>query len=237
VKASPRGAEGCAMADLFETADAQAPVRLAPGLLYLPAHLDAAAQRALADDIAEVVAEAPWLQPRMPRTGRALSVKMTNCGPLGWVSDREGGYRYQARHPETGRPWPPIPPRALNVWREVAGYPHPPQACLVNFYDGAARMGAHQDRDEEDFAAPVVSISLGDACVFRYGGTRRADAAKRLELRSGDVLVLGGAARLCFHGVDRILAGAPAFLPGRGRINLTLRRVTRPEPLDGGAGP
>lgn len=218
------------MEDLFEADEAPARICLAPGLIYMPAFLDLAAQTALAADIADVVAEAPWFQPRMPRSGHALSVRMTNCGSLGWVSDRDGGYRYEATHPVTGRPWPPIPPRALDVWRALADYPHPPQACLVNFYDSKARMGLHQDRDEEDFSAPVLSISLGDPCLFRYGGARRGDAAKRLELRSGDVLVLGGAARLFFHGVDKIFGGASTLLPGGGRINLTLRRVTRPPP-------
>jgi alkylated DNA repair protein (DNA oxidative demethylase) len=215
------------MVDLYEPAEAPARVCLAPGLIYLPAYLDEAAQTALADEIAQIVAEAPLFQSRMPRSGHPLSVKMTNCGSLGWLSDRDGGYRYEAAHPGTGRPWPPIPPRLMEIWRETADYPHPPQACLVNFYDAKARMGLHQDRDEEDFSAPVLSVSLGGSCVFRYG-PRRNDAANRLELRSGDVLVLGGAARLFFHGVDRILAGGSSLLPGGGRINLTLRRVTRP---------
>ncbi|WP_084572831.1 alpha-ketoglutarate-dependent dioxygenase AlkB family protein [Methylocapsa aurea] len=201
---------------------------LPPGLAHFPAYLDAAAQRALADDIAAVIAQAPWFTPRMPRSGRPFSVKMTNCGPLGWVSDQDGGYRYQPTHPVTGQAWPAIPARVLDVWREIAQYPHPPEACLINFYDVSARMGLHQDRDEEEFAAPVVSISLGDACVFRYGGLKRADPASRLRLHSGDVLALGGSARLLFHGVDKILGGASALLPGGGRINLTLRRVTRP---------
>ncbi len=215
------------MRDLLESAEPGARIRLAPGLVYLPAYLDAAAQVALAAEVARVVAAAPLFQPRMPRSGHLLSVKMSNCGALGWLTDRDGGYRYAATHPETGRPWPPIPPRLLRLWRETADYSHPPQACLVNFYDAKARMGLHQDRDEADFSAPVVSISLGDPCVFRYG-PRRNDAANRLELHSGDVVVLGGAARLYYHGVDRILAGGSALLPGGGRINLTLRRVTRP---------
>jgi len=215
------------MEDLFETVEAPGRICLGSGLIYMPAYLDQAAQTALAADIAQVVAEAPWFQPRMPRNGHPLSVKMTNCGALGWVSDRDGGYRYEARHPATGRPWPPIPTRVLDVWRALADYPHPPEACLVNFYDCKARMGLHQDRDEQDFSAPVMSISLGDPCVFRYGA-RRNDASKRLELRSGDVLVLGGASRLFFHGVDKILGDESSLLSGDGRINLTLRRVTRP---------
>ncbi|WP_051335327.1 alpha-ketoglutarate-dependent dioxygenase AlkB family protein [Methylocapsa acidiphila] len=215
------------MRDLFETAEAPTRIVLAPGLIYAPAYVDETAQQALAADVAQVIAAAPWFQPRMPRTGHALSVKMTNCGALGWVSDCDGGYRYEATHPETRRPWPPIPERLLNIWCEMADDPHPPQACLVNFYDGKARMGLHQDRDEADLSAPVLSVSLGDSCLFRYG-PRRSAAANRLELRSGDVLVLGGASRLYYHGVDKVFAGGSSLLPGGGRINLTLRRVMRP---------
>jgi DNA oxidative demethylase len=152
---------------------------------------------------------------------------MSNCGELGWVSD-EAGYRYQARHPETGEAWPPIPPILLRAWQELAGYPHSPQACLVNFYAPNARMGLHQDRDEQDFSAPVLSLSLGDTCLFRIGGLRRTDPSRSVELRSGDALLLGGEARLAFHGVDRVLSGTSTLLARGGRINLTLRRVTLP---------
>ena len=105
---------------------------------------------------------APAYTPRMPKSGRPLSVRMTNCGPLGWMTDA-GGYRYQPHHPETGAPWPPIPDILLAAWRDLADYPHAPEACLVNIYGPAARMGLHQDRDEADMAAPVVSLSLGDS--------------------------------------------------------------------------
>jgi len=152
---------------------------------------------------------------------------MTNCGPLGWVTD-EAGYRYQATHPETGDPWPPMPMSLLAAWHELADYPHPPEACLINFYGADARMGLHQDRDEQDFAAPVVSLSLGDTCLFRIGGTRRADPTRSLRLTSGDAVVLAGETRLAFHGVDRILPGTSTLLTEGGRINLTLRRVTAP---------
>jgi alkylated DNA repair protein (DNA oxidative demethylase) len=197
------------------------------GFRVVPGYLDRAAQTALLADLGAVLRAAPPFVPRMPRTGRPFSVRMTNCGPLGWVSD-ESGYRYQADHPATGAPWPPMPAIVLAAWRDLAGYPHPPQACLVNVYDSAARMGLHQDRDEEDFAAPVVSLSLGDTCLFRVGGTMRNDRTRSLRLSSGDALVLGGAARLAFHSVDRIMAGTSTLLPAGGRINLTLRRVTQP---------
>jgi DNA oxidative demethylase len=188
-------------------------------------YLDGQAQVALLAAIREVIRAAPLYTPRMPRSGKPFSVRMTNCGELGWVSD-EAGYRYQATHPESGEPWPPIPNIVIAAWRELARYPHLPQACLINFYSPIARMGLHQDRDEQDFAAPVVSLSLGDTCLFRIGLTRRN--SQSLRLASGDAVVLGGNARLAFHGVDRIMPGTSTLLPEGGRINLTLRRVTKP---------
>ena len=170
--------------------------------------------------------EAPLFTPVMPRTGRPFTVAMTNLGSLGWVSDR-AGYRYQATHPETGRPWPPIPDMVLDIWRKVSGFPHDPEACLVNHYREGAKMGLHRDADEEDFLAPVVSISLGDSAIFRIGGTERGGKTQSLKLSSGDVLVMGGTSRLCYHGIDRVLSGTSTLLDGGGRINLTLRRVTK----------
>jgi len=135
---------------------------------------------------------------------------------------------YQPLHPETGQPWPPLPPLLIDAWEALARYPHPPESCLVNYYGPAAKMGLHQDRDECAFDAPVVSLSLGDTCLFRIGGLRRADPTRTVRLASGDAVVLGGDARLAFHGVDRIMPGSSPLLPYGGRINLTLRRVTRP---------
>jgi alkylated DNA repair protein (DNA oxidative demethylase) len=175
----------------------------------------------------EALAAAPLFTPRMPKSGRPFTVRMSNCGQLGWVSD-ENGYRYQPTHPETGRPWPPIPAALVAIWNELARYAEAPEACLVNFYGPTAKMGLHQDRDEEEYDAPVVSISLGDCCLFRAGGPRRNDPTRSFHLSSGDVLVLGDGARLAFHGVDRIYSGTSTLLPEGGRINLTLRRVTRP---------
>lgn len=201
-----------------------------PGVTVLPGRFDEAAQRALLADIEAVVAAAPFFTPRMPRSGTPFSVRMTNAGPLGWVSDI-AGYRYQPTHPDSGTPWPPIPPRLLDLWREV-GAPGEPEACLVNLYAAGAKMGLHQDRDEAAPEAPVVSVSLGDTAVFRMGGTTRRGPTRSIRLASGDVVVFGGPARLMFHGIDRVLAGSsrllpssPAFAEG-GRINLTLRRVS-----------
>jgi alkylated DNA repair protein (DNA oxidative demethylase) len=212
---------------------------LAPGLIHVPGHLDAAAQACLCAELDAVLCLAPAYTPRMPRTGKPFSVRMTNCGALGWVSDR-AGYRYQPHHPESGAPWPAIPATALAAWAALADYPAPPEACLVNLYGAQARMGLHQDRDEEALDAPVVSLSLGATALFRYGGLARSDPTRSVRLRSGDALVIGGPARLIHHGVDRLiveepdlLQGGPApasagFLPPEGRCNLTLRRVTRP---------
>lgn len=199
---------------------------MSAGFRHHPRHLDAAAQAELLAAVLAVVAEAPWLTPTMPRSGRPFSVRMTNAGALGWVSDR-AGYRYQPTHPLTGRPWPPIPAPVLTVWHELAGWPGEPECCLVNLYRAGARMGLHQDRDEAELGAPVVSISLGDRALFRLGGTTRRGPTRALLLESGDVVVLGGAARLAFHGIDRVEPGTSGLVPGGGRINLTLRRVSR----------
>jgi alkylated DNA repair protein (DNA oxidative demethylase) len=198
------------------------------GVRHIPGYLDRPAQEALIEAVRGVVAAAPLYTPTMPKSGKPMSVRMTNCGSLGWVTEKERGYRYQATHPETGKPWPPMPDALMTLWREVAGYPHPPEACLVNFYTDTARMGLHQDKDEADLAAPVVSVSLGDSCLFRIGQVSRDGPTASLKLQSGDLVVLGGEGRLCFHGVDRIYPATSTLLRNGGRINLTLRRVTRP---------
>jgi alkylated DNA repair protein (DNA oxidative demethylase) len=205
----------------------ETPENMAEGLVHYPGVLDRTAQLALLAALRERIAQAPLFTPVMPKTGKPFSVRMTNLGPLGWVSDR-GGYRYQARHPVTGEPWPPMPDLLLELWRRLGGYPHDPEACLVNHYGAGARMGLHRDEDEADLAAPVVSLSLGDTALFRFGGPTRGDRTRSVRLASGDVVVMGGASRLCYHGVDRILSGSSTLLPEGGRINLTLRRVTLP---------
>ena len=196
-------------------------------LRLYPSYLDRAEQKALVAALEQIFAAAPLFTPRMPKSGRPMSVRMSNCGPLGWITD-EAGYRYEPNHPVTKQPWPPMQQMLVAMWNELGGYPFPPQACLINFYCAAAKMGLHQDRDEEDFDAPVVSLSLGDSCLFRIGGGKRSDPTRSLRLSSGDALVLAGADRLAFHGVDRIYPGTSSLLAQGGRINLTLRRVTRP---------
>jgi alkylated DNA repair protein (DNA oxidative demethylase) len=194
------------------------------GVAVWPGLLDRPAQEAMLAELLAVMEAAPPVRP-VTRWGRPMSVAMTSCGRLGWVSDRRG-YRYEPRHPETDRPWPAIPASVLAVWRAVAPEARDPESALVNLYREGARMGLHQDRDEADLAQPVVSISLGDEALFRVGGTERGGPTQSLWLRSGDVCVIGGAARLAFHGIDRVRAGSSDLVPGGGRINVTLRVVT-----------
>jgi alkylated DNA repair protein (DNA oxidative demethylase) len=198
----------------------------AAGFRLQPGRMDRAAQVALLADLRKVIAAAPLYTPLMPRTGAAMSVRMTNCGALGWLTDQRRGYRYEPTHPETGRPWPPIPPALRALWDEVTGYGAPPEACLVNYYAADAKMGLHVDADEVDRQAPVLSVSLGDTALFRIGGPKRTDPSVSVRLASGDVCVLAGAARAAFHGIDRILPGTSTLLAEGGRFNLTLRRVT-----------
>ncbi len=203
-------------------------VDVAPGVVLWPERFSPDEQKALLADLLAVVERAPFYRATMPKTGYPMSVEMTNFGPLGWVSDKEGGYRYQAQHPVTGEKWPAISDRLLSLWNETTNYRAPPEACLVNRYRDDARMGLHQDRDEAATDAPVLSVSLGDEAVFRIGGTTRKDPTRSLTLRSGDLLMFGGPARMAFHGIDRIRTGSSTLIPGGGRINLTLRRVTIP---------
>jgi alkylated DNA repair protein (DNA oxidative demethylase) len=192
-----------------------------------PGYLDRSGQEQLAAALRDVIRQAPLFPPRMPRTGSPFSVRMTNCGRLGWVSDISG-YRYQDTHPLTGQPWPPIPELLLKAWSELGRYQHEPEACLINYYGPSAKMGLHQDRDEKNLRAPVVSLSLGDTCIFRFGGVQRGGATHTLRLASGDAVVLANETRLAFHGVDRIIAGTSTLLAEGGRFNLTLRRVIEP---------
>ncbi|MBG7616058.1 alpha-ketoglutarate-dependent dioxygenase AlkB [Brevundimonas sp. BAL450] len=192
------------------------------GFRLWPGRLTAADQAQLRDQVLAALEAAPLYRPVTPG-GRPFSVRMSNLGPLGWVSDR-AGYRYQAVHPETGAPWPPIPQMLLTLWDDLTGWPAPPDACLVNLYDADARMGLHQDKDERDLTAPVLSVSLGDTAVFRIGAAG-GGRTRSVRLASGDACMLSGPARLARHGIDRILGGSSSLLPGGGRMNLTLRRA------------
>ncbi|MEO1331576.1 MAG: alpha-ketoglutarate-dependent dioxygenase AlkB [Pseudomonadota bacterium] len=201
------------------------------GLVWRPGFLSAEAQRDALGAIAEIAQAAPFVQQTAP-WGKPLSVRMTSAGAVGWITDR-AGYRYEPTHPETGLAWPAIPEAFLSIWRAVApDAPREPDSCLVNWYVGSARMGLHRDDTEEDLDCPVVSISLGDPAVFRIGGLARKDRTRSITLGSGDVLAMGGPARLIYHGVDRIKGGGSSLLAENGfaeggRINLTLRRAFR----------
>ncbi|MBV2359637.1 alpha-ketoglutarate-dependent dioxygenase AlkB [Thalassococcus sp. CAU 1522] len=193
------------------------------GFRIFPGSLDRAAQENLVAELREILARAPLVQQVTPR-GQPMSVRMSAAGRFGWISDR-AGYRYAERHPQ-GMAWPPIPDAVLALWRALADCPRDPECCLINWYGEGARMGLHQDRDEADFGCPVLSVSLGDDGLFRMGNVERGGPTESLWLRSGDVVVMGGAARLAHHGVDRIRFGSSTLLPRGGRINLTLRVVT-----------
>jgi alkylated DNA repair protein (DNA oxidative demethylase) len=199
------------------------PTVLVRGVAVYQGLLDRAAQEAVLQDVREIVRAAPLFQPVMP-SGRKMSVRMSAAGQFGWISD-QGGYRYAPTHP-SGVAWPAIPPRILELWRGLAQHPRLPECCLVNFYPPEARMGLHQDRDEADLTAPVVSLSLGDDGLFRVGNVERGGRTESIWLRSGDVAVLGGPSRLVHHGVDRIRPGSSDLLRDGGRVNITLRVVT-----------
>jgi alkylated DNA repair protein (DNA oxidative demethylase) len=180
----------------------------------------------LAAAVEHITAAAPFRHLVTPG-GFRMSVAMTNCGSLGWVSDRHG-YRYDARDPLSGRPWPPMPPAFLEVARTAAqagGFPgFSPDACLLNRYEPGARLTLHQDKDERDFSAPIVSVSLGLPAVFLFGGDSRKDRQRRVPLQHGDVVVWGGPARLRHHGVLALKDGHHELL-GAQRLNLTFRRA------------
>ena len=192
------------------------------GFRIFKGFLDGPAQSGMATDIRRVVAAAPLFSPMTPY-GKPMSVRMTSAGKYGWFSDRKG-YRYVPQHP-SGVAWPPIPESVLDLWRKVTGLDRQPDCCLVNFYPPGARMGMHQDKDEADFSFPVVSISLGDDGLFRIGNDSRGGKTESIWLGSGDVVVMGDAARLTYHGVDRIRPGTSTLLDAEGRLNLTLRVV------------
>ena len=181
------------------------------------------AQEKMIADIRKIVAAAPLFSPVTP-SGKPMSVQMTSAGSFGWVTDA-AGYRYAPTHPKGGA-WPSIPASIRKVWDDVSESDRAPECCLVNLYRATAKMGMHQDCDEATFAEPVVSVSLGDDGLFRIGSTTRGGSTESIWLKSGDVVVMGGDARLIYHGVDKTRAGSSTLLQGGGRINLTMRVVT-----------
>ena len=208
-------------ADMPELADEA----LSSGALVLRGFASAR-EDALKDDVARIGAAAPFRHLVTPG-GFRMSVAMTNCGELGWVSDRRG-YRYDPVDPDSGRPWPALPETLRALARDAAaraGYAgFAPDACLINRYAPGARLSMHQDRDEKDLRAPIVSVSLGLPAVFLWGGDECADKARRIALNHGDVVVWGGPSRLRFHGVLALKDGEHPFAGGH-RINITFRKV------------
>ena len=215
------------MADLFDTVPDQRPPReqMADGAVLLRGFARCVDTQ-LISDVREIVAQAPFRQMQTPG-GHQMSVAMTNCGDVGWVTDRSG-YRYDPVDPATGQSWPAMPTSFVQLAAEAAaagGFADfAPDACLINRYDPGARMSLHQDRDEKGFAAPIVSVSLGLPAVFLFGGLQRSDRPVRYRLEHGDVVVWGGPSRLVFHGVAPLADGEHA-LTGRSRINLTFRKA------------
>lgn len=194
------------------------------GLVMRRGYFDDSRQRELVTVLRDAVRCAPLFTPTLPNSGKEMKVRMTNLGDLGWVTDRDRGYRYQATHPRTGCPWPDIPTILLDLWRHLVS-DEPPDCCLVNWYGPEARLGLHQDKDEESFDYPIVSVSLGAACVFAIGGLKRTDPVERHILQSGDVVMFGGPKRLAYHAVERVYPHSSELLRSAGRINLTMRRV------------
>ncbi|HEX3982618.1 MAG TPA: DNA oxidative demethylase AlkB [Acidisoma sp.] len=209
--------------DLFDASGAERAGQ--PGLTYLPGFALRLEQELLAG-ISQVVASASFRH-MLTRGGQRMSVAMTNCGEVGWVTDRKG-YRYDRLDPETARPWPPLPgsfARLAALAATEAGFGgFRPDVCLINRYEPGARMSLHQDRDERDYSAPIVSVSLGLGATFLFGSLKRADKPHRLPLAHGDVLVWGGAKRLAFHGVAPVADGCHSAV-GRVRLNLTMRKA------------
>ena len=192
------------------------------GVRLLPGFLNLESQYLMLDELRAVARDAPFLRP-ITRQG-PMSVQMTSAGRLGWVADKRG-YHYEPLHPTTHKAWPAIPESILKVWRQVSGVDVDPTSCLINLYRADSKMGMHQDRDEGDFSYPVVSISLGDEALFRVGSVERGGKTASTWLRSGDVAIIGGDARLVYHGIDRIRGGSSSLIKGGGRINITLRVV------------
>ena len=196
---------------------------IAPGVTLWREKFSPLQQKHLLEEVLEKLKGVPLYRPVMPGSGKPFSVEESNFGALGWVSDKSG-YRYQPNHPVTGVPWPAIPQALLDLWVEINPPPEP-ECCLVNVYRANAKMGLHQDRDEQDISAAVIGVSLGDESLFRIGGAARAGKTISVPLASGDVIAFGGSARLAYHGIDRVRPGTSRLIPGGGRFSLTLRRV------------
>jgi alkylated DNA repair protein (DNA oxidative demethylase) len=196
-------------------------MKVIPGLDYFPNYLSIKEIDLLNEEINLAIKQAPFFVPTMPKTAKKFSVKITNMGNLGWVSDRVSGYRYQDYHPVNYKKWPKISDNIINIWQTLTNLKERPDCCLINHYDKNAKMGLHVDNDENDFSYPVLSISLGNSALFRFGGLKRNDKTKSFKLNNGDALMMHGPARLIYHGIDKVYASNNF----NHRINLTLRKI------------
>jgi len=196
-------------------------MKIIPGLEYFPNYLSEARLNILQQEINLALVKAPLFKPTMPKTGKEFSVYMSNMGNIGWVSDKIGGYRYQSYHPYTEQKWPKISDNILDIWHGVTGLQILPDCCLINYYNINSKMGLHVDNDEEDFSYPVLSISIGNTALFRFGGLKKSDKTKSMKLNHGDVLMMSGPSRLVYHGIDKIYPSNKFD----NRINLTLRKI------------
>ena len=196
-------------------------MKIIQGLDYFPNYLSEEQIDILRQDINFALIKAPLFRPAMQKTGSELSVKMSNMGNIDWVSDKIGGYRYQSYHPDTKQKWPKISDNILDIWHKVTNLIISPDCCLINHYDIKSKMGLHIDNDEKDFSYPVLSISIGNSALFRFGGLKRSDKTRSIKLNNGDVLMMSGQSRLIYHGIDKIYPSSRFDH----RINLTLRKI------------
>ncbi len=198
------------------------------GFFHFKSKISLKQQQEILEAVRTVVREAPLFVPTMPQRGTLFGYRMTNCGQLGWVSNRSG-YRYQVYHPATGEPFPTMPELirelAITLADEAGWSGFRPETCLINFYQKGESLGLHQDNSEQNLKAPIISISLGDAGIFLLGGEQRIDPTKKYILQSGDCLVMSGKSRLYFHGFAGIVPNTNNLLKNGGRINLTIRQV------------
>lgn len=195
-------------------------MQIKEGLNYFPDYLKKPLINDIICNLRNLAKESPFFIPKMPKTNKSFSVKITNMGNVGWVSDKEG-YRYQDFHPITKKSWSKIPSNITNIWQELINANTKPDCCLVNCYDKNAKMGLHIDNDEKDFSYPVLSISIGASALFRFGGLKRSDKTQSIKLNNGDIIILSGKSRLIYHGIDKIYPNDKFNY----RINITMRKI------------
>lgn len=196
-------------------------MKIIDGIDYFPNYVGNNVINSILKRIDDIQDKTPFFKPVMPNSNKEFSVKITNFGKYGWVSDKKNGYHYRQDHPISKQRWTPIPEEILDIWHALSKKDLEPDCCLVNHYNLKAKMGLHIDNDEKDFSYPVLSISIGASALFRIGGLKRSDKTKSLKLHHGDVLIMSGKSRLIYHGIDKIYPNSQFDY----RINLTLRKI------------